>query len=106
MTVAHIGVSPIARPAGGGKGEDPHAHENEQINIYFNGIMRMKVEDQIKDVGDGWVVVIPPNVVHTGLGILDPTIQINFSSPARGKGYVDFIKGVTHANEKADKKEA
>ena len=94
MTVSLMSVAPLTK----GKGEDPHAHENEQINIYFEGKMNMMVDGQHQEVGPGWLVIVPPGVVHTG-DVMEPTIQINYSSPPRGKGYVQYMKDITHTED-------
>ena len=71
--------------------EDRHNHIYEQINTYLAGEMLMTVGDKSQLVGPGWVVVIPPDVPHDGL-MLKPALQVNFSSPARGSGYADFLR--------------
>lgn len=88
-----------------GVAETPHAHENEQINIYYEGDALMHVGDETCLVGAGWIVIIPPNVVHQGGGVIggEPTLQCNFSSPARGKGYVKFMQDAMGAETGEDK---
>ena len=71
--------------------EDLHHHIYEQINTYIAGEMLMTVGGKSQLVGKGWVVVIPPDVPHEGL-MLKPALQVNFSSPARGPGYADFLR--------------
>lgn len=71
--------------------EDRHHHIYEQINIYLAGEMLMTVDNCRQVVGPGWVVVIPPDVPHDGV-MLKPALQVNFSSPARGPGYADFLR--------------
>ncbi len=74
--------------------EAPHAHEQEQINIVLSGKMLMTVGDEPPTIVEpGSIIIIPPNVLHTGTP-LEPTIQLNFSSPPRGKSYADFLRGV------------
>jgi quercetin dioxygenase-like cupin family protein len=74
-------------------GEDAHAHPQEQINTYLAGEMVMTVDGEVKVVGPGWVVVVPPDVKHSGL-MTKPALQVNFSSPSRGPGYADFLRDV------------
>jgi len=71
--------------------EEEHHHPYEQINTYIAGRTAMFVEGQNQVCGPGWICVIPPDVSHEGTPI-EPTLQVNFSSPARGPGYVDFLR--------------
>lgn len=71
--------------------EEPHHHPYEQINTYLAGYTRMTVEGETQVCGPGWLCVIPPDVEHEGTPV-EPTLQVNFSSPARGAGYVEFLR--------------
>ena len=87
MTAALISVSPLEP----GPGEKPHAHENEQINIYIDGKAHMIIEGEEQVCEAGWMAIVPPNAMHQGI-ITVPAIQVNFSAPARGTGYLEFMK--------------
>lgn len=86
MTAAllQVGIDP---------GEDEHHHIYEQVNTYLAGEMVMTVNGESCVVGPGWVVTVPPDVPHAGL-MTKPALQVNFSSPSRGEGYADFLRGV------------
>ena len=71
--------------------EAEHHHPYEQINTYLAGRTVMSVEGQSEVCGPGWICVIPPDVPHEGT-LVEPTLQVNFSSPARGAGYVEFLR--------------
>jgi len=76
--------------------EDRHHHPYEQINTYLAGKMVMTVGSESEVVGPGWIVVIPPDVEHEGL-MIEPALQVNFSSPARGPGYAEFLRNTFSA---------
>ena len=86
MTAAmlQVGIDP---------GEDEHHHVHEQVNTYLAGQMVMTVGGETCVVDPGWIVTVPPDVPHTGL-MTKPALQVNFSSPSRGEGYADFLRGV------------
>ena len=86
MTAAllQVGIDP---------GEDEHHHIYEQVNTYLAGEMVMTVGGETCVVGPGWVVTVPPDVTHTGM-MTKPALQVNFSSPSRGEGYADFLRGI------------
>lgn len=63
----------------------------KDILTYLAGRTVMSVEGQSEVCGPGWICVIPPDVPHEGT-LVEPTLQVNFSSPARGAGYVEFLR--------------
>lgn len=78
--------------------EEKHHHPYEQINTYLAGRTLMNVEGDCEVCGPGWICVIPPDVPHEG-SVVEPTLQVNFSSPARGPGYVDFLRNAFKADQ-------
>jgi len=54
-----------------GTGAEPHKHPNEQFLIVIEGRARFDVGGDVKEVGKGEIVHIPPNVVHHSQAIGD-----------------------------------
>ena len=48
-----------------------HSHEHEQVANVLEGEYELTVAGEVKRLKPGDVVVIPPNVVHSGVAITD-----------------------------------
>jgi len=58
-------------------------HEAEQITYVLKGRLQFKVGDKEEVIGPGDVVVIPPNVPHSGRVLDEPVICLDCFSPIR-----------------------
>ena len=56
-----------------GSGAKPHHHPSEQIILVLAGRLRMRIENEVREVGPGEVAVIPSNQVHEQQALEDGT---------------------------------
>jgi quercetin dioxygenase-like cupin family protein len=56
-----------------------HSHIHEQVSIVVEGIFQLTVNGEIIEFGEGKVVVIPSNTVHSGIAITDCKIMDVFN---------------------------
>jgi quercetin dioxygenase-like cupin family protein len=62
----------------------PHSHANEQIAYILAGRIRFFVGDEVKEIGAGELLVIPPNVQHWGEVIGDEIVlNLDVFTPRR-----------------------
>lgn len=62
----------------------PHSHVNEQIAYILAGRIRFFVGDEVKEIGPGELLVIPPNVEHWGEVIGDEVVlNLDVFTPRR-----------------------
>lgn len=59
-----------------------HSHPNEQITNIIEGEFEFRMDGELKLMRAGHVVVIPPNVPHSGTAITD-CIAIDVFTPVR-----------------------
>lgn len=73
---------------------EPHSHPWEQINYVLEGSCRFHVGDDVIDISEGDIFVIPPNVPHTS----EPPEErctIQFISPLRE----DYLSETSYQKE-------
>ncbi|MCP4674730.1 MAG: cupin domain-containing protein [Deltaproteobacteria bacterium] len=71
MTVAHVKLAEGAVLA-------EHSHENEQIVNVMEGELELTVEDQKHILVPGKVLILPPNIPHSGRAITDVYVVDTF----------------------------
>jgi quercetin dioxygenase-like cupin family protein len=54
----------------------PHWHDGEEFFRVLSGRLRFKVGDEIREVGAGEVVVIPPKVLHSHKVLEDCELEV------------------------------
>src|ERR1700722_1826436 len=59
-----------------------HAHTNEQYSWIISGSLKFIFDDREILVGAGAVLVIPPNVAHSGVALED-TVDVDIFAPRR-----------------------
>ena len=47
-----------------GQGANPHAHPHEQVIVVLKGKARFTLDGEVREIGPGMAVHIPPNVLH------------------------------------------
>ncbi len=65
-----------------------HHHENEQVANVIEGRLRFTVGDEVRTVGAGESVVVPPGVPHEVVALED-TVVFDVFAPPR----VDWQRG-------------
>ena len=68
-----------------------HNHESEQMTFILKGLLELTLPDRKVRVGEGEVLVIPPNVEHSAVALED-TIDLDIFSPIRN----DWLTGQDH----------
>ena len=68
-----------------------HKHESEQMTFILKGLLELTLPDRKVRVGEGEVLVIPPNLEH-GAVALEDTIDLDIFSPIRN----DWLTGQDH----------
>jgi quercetin dioxygenase-like cupin family protein len=66
----------------------PHKHESEQMTFILKGLLELTLPDRKVRVGEGEVLVIPPNMEH-GAVALEDTVDLDVFSPIR----IDWLTG-------------
>ncbi|MCO5081075.1 MAG: cupin domain-containing protein [Rhizobiaceae bacterium] len=62
----------------------PHSHENEQIAYILKGTIRFFVGEEVRLIGPGELLVIPPNVRHWGEVVGDEEVlNLDVFTPPR-----------------------
>ena len=72
---------------------NPHSHPFEQVLMILKGRMRLTIGDDVREIGPGEVVRIPPDVVHCGEPIgTEQVVNLDVFSPIREdyRHLVDF----------------
>ena len=59
-----------------------HKHESEQMTFVLKGLLELTLPDRKVRVGEGEVLVIPPNLEHSAVALRD-TIDLDVFSPIR-----------------------
>jgi quercetin dioxygenase-like cupin family protein len=54
----------------------PHWHDGEEFFRVLSGRLRFKVGDEIREVGAGEVVVLPPKVIHSHMVLEDCELEV------------------------------
>ncbi len=68
-----------------------HRHESEQMTFILKGLLELTLPDGKVKVGEGEVLVIPPNLEHSAVALED-TIDLDIFSPIR----IDWLTGQDH----------
>jgi quercetin dioxygenase-like cupin family protein len=63
-----------------GTGAKPHHHPSEQIIMVLSGRLRMRIDDEVRDVGPGEVALILGNQEHEQMALEDGTRFVSFKS--------------------------
>ncbi|GKT23969.1 cupin domain-containing protein [Acidovorax sp. SUPP3334] len=62
----------------------PHSHPHEQVVYILSGQIDFFIDQQVKRLGPGGLLVIPPNVQHYGVVVGDePVLNLDVFTPAR-----------------------
>jgi quercetin dioxygenase-like cupin family protein len=59
-----------------------HSHVNEQYSWIMSGLLKFVFDDREILVGAGEILVIPPNVAHSGVAVED-TVDVDIFAPRR-----------------------
>ena len=65
-----------------GTGAKPHHHKSEQMMLVLSGRLRMRVGDEIRDMGPGEVALILSNQEHEQIALEDGTRFVSFKTKA------------------------
>src|SRR5689334_17384163 len=65
-----------------GTGAKPHHHPNEQIIMVLSGRLRMRVGDDVREIGPGEVALILGNQEHEQMALEDGTRFVSFKTAA------------------------
>ena len=63
-----------------GSGAKPHRHASEQIMMVLSGRMRIRIEDEVREVGPGELALILGNQEHEQIALEDNTRFVSFKS--------------------------
>jgi quercetin dioxygenase-like cupin family protein len=75
-------VGYIRTPPGGGSPRGLHTHEWEQIFYVLEGVMRVEVDGQERDVTAGSLVVFPAHLPHRNWNATDEiTVHLAINAP-------------------------
>lgn len=56
-----------------------HSHIHEQVSHVLEGSFQLTIDGEVVVFGQGTIVVIPPNAVHSGIAITDCKIMDVFN---------------------------
>ena len=59
-----------------------HSHESEQLTYILEGLLELSLPNGVFRLGEGQVLVIPPNVEHSAVALED-TLDMDIFSPIR-----------------------
>ena len=65
-----------------GTGARPHQHPSEQIIMVLTGRLRMRIDDEIREIGPGEVALILGNQDHEQQALEDDTRFVSFKTAA------------------------
>ena len=63
-------------------GAKPHHHPSEQIIMVLSGRLRMRIDNEVRDIGPGEVALILGNQEHEQMALEDGTRFISFKTAA------------------------
>ena len=64
----------------------PHSHPNEQIVYILEGHIDFHIEGDVRRLGPGNLLVLPPNVEHYGVVVGDvPVLNLDVFTPKRSE---------------------
>ena len=65
-----------------GTGAKPHHHPSEQIIMVLKGKLRMRIGNEVRDIGPGEVALIPGDQEHEQMALEDGTRFVSFKTAA------------------------
>lgn len=65
-----------------GTGARPHHHPSEQIIMVLSGRLRMRIDNEVRDIGPGEVALILGNQEHEQMAVEDGTRFVSFKTAA------------------------
>ena len=65
-----------------GTGAKPHHHPSEQIIMVLSGRLRMRIGDDVRDIGPGEAALIMGNQEHEQAALVDGTRFVSFKTAA------------------------
>jgi len=63
-----------------GTGAKPHHHKSEQIMMVLSGRLRMRIGDEVKELGPGEVALITSDLEHEQQALEDNTRFVSFKT--------------------------
>lgn len=63
-----------------GTGAKPHKHKSEQIMMVLAGRMRIRIDDEVRELGPGEVALIRGNQEHEQIALEEGTRFVSFKS--------------------------
>ena len=63
-----------------GTGAKPHRHASEQMMMVLSGRMRIRIGDEVREVGPGEVALVLGNQEHEQIALEDNTRFVSFKS--------------------------
>ena len=63
-----------------GTGAKPHHHPSEQMMLVLSGRLRMRIGDDVREMGPGELALIPGDAVHEQVALEDGTRFVSFKS--------------------------
>jgi quercetin dioxygenase-like cupin family protein len=65
-----------------GTGAKPHHHKSEQIMLVLAGRLRMRIGNEVRDIGPGEAALIPGDEEHEQTALEDGTRFVSFKTKA------------------------
>ena len=65
-----------------GTGAQPHHHPSEQVIMVLSGKLRMRIGNEVRDIGPGEVALILGNQEHEQMALEDGTRFVSFKTAA------------------------
>ena len=63
-----------------GTGAKPHHHPSEQMMLVLSGRLRMRIGNEVREIGPGELALIPGNEEHEQQALEDGTRFVSFKS--------------------------
>ena len=63
-----------------GTGAKPHHHPSEQMMLVLSGRLRMRIGNEVREIGPGELALIPGNKEHEQQALEDGTRFVSFKS--------------------------
>jgi quercetin dioxygenase-like cupin family protein len=64
----------------------PHSHPHEQVVYIVSGQIDFYIEDEMRRLGPGGLLVVPPNARHWGVVVGDePVLNLDVFTPRRSE---------------------
>ena len=78
ITGAELEIGWYTEPKG--TGAKPHHHKSEQIMVVLAGRLRMRIGDEVREIGPGEVALIPGDAEHEQTALEDGTRFLSFKT--------------------------